>query len=70
MTMLTLHVWRQKDASDAGRFVHYEADDVSPDMSFLEMLDVVNEELIAKGEEPDRVRPRLPRGHLRHVRLR
>ena len=39
------------------------------DMSFLEMLDVLNEDLIAKGEEPDRLRPRLPRGHLRHVRL-
>jgi succinate dehydrogenase / fumarate reductase iron-sulfur subunit len=49
---LTLHVWRQRNAQDAGRFVTYEAKDVSPDMSFLEMLDVVNEGLIAKGEEP------------------
>jgi succinate dehydrogenase / fumarate reductase, iron-sulfur subunit len=49
---LTLHVWRQKDASSAGRFVTYPAQDVSPDMSFLEMLDVVNEELIKKGEDP------------------
>jgi succinate dehydrogenase / fumarate reductase iron-sulfur subunit len=49
---LTLHVWRQKSASDKGRFVTYQANDVSPDMSFLEMLDVVNEELIAKGEDP------------------
>src|SRR5436309_1773700 len=49
---LTLKVWRQKNRNDAGRFVTYEAADVSPDMSFLEMLDVVNEELIAKGEEP------------------
>ena len=38
-------------------------------MSFLEMLDVVNEELIAQGRGADRLRPRLPRGHLRHVRL-
>ena len=49
---LTLHVWRQRDAKDKGRFVSYQANDVSPDMSFLEMLDVVNEGLIAKGEDP------------------
>ena len=49
---LTLHVWRQKNASERGRFVTYEARDVSPDMSFLEMLDVVNEGLTLKGEEP------------------
>jgi succinate dehydrogenase iron-sulfur subunit len=49
---LTLEVWRQKDARDPGRFVTYEAREVSPDMSFLEMLDVVNEGLIARGEEP------------------
>ncbi len=49
---LTLHVWRQKSAGAAGRFVTYEAKEISPDMSFLEMLDIVNEGLIAKGEEP------------------
>jgi succinate dehydrogenase / fumarate reductase iron-sulfur subunit len=49
---LTLKVWRQKNTSAAGEFVTCEARDVSPDMSFLEMLDVVNEGLIAKGEEP------------------
>jgi succinate dehydrogenase / fumarate reductase iron-sulfur subunit len=49
---LTLHVWRQRNASEAGHLVRYEALDVSPDMSFLEMLDVVNEGLTAKGEEP------------------
>jgi succinate dehydrogenase / fumarate reductase iron-sulfur subunit len=49
---LTLHVWRQRNASDKGRFVTYQARSVSPDMSFLEMLDVVNEELTQKGEEP------------------
>jgi len=49
---LTLKVWRQKDRNDTGRFVTYEARDIIPDMSFLEMLDVVNEGLIAKGEEP------------------
>ena len=49
---ITLKVWRQKDAKSEGRFVTYEAPDVNEDMSFLEMLDVVNENLIAKGEEP------------------
>ncbi len=49
---LTLHVWRQKNAADTGRLVKYEARDVSPDMSFLEMLDVVNEELTLQGQEP------------------
>ncbi len=49
---LTLHVWRQKNASSPGRFVTYPAQGVSPDMSFLEMLDIVNEELIKKGEDP------------------
>lgn len=49
---LTLHVWRQKNRQAEGRFVTYEARDISTDMSFLEMLDVVNEGLITKGEEP------------------
>jgi succinate dehydrogenase / fumarate reductase, iron-sulfur subunit len=49
---LTLHVWRQKNAQSAGAMATYAAKGVSPDMSFLEMLDVVNEELLAKGEEP------------------
>src|SRR5207244_3398065 len=49
---LTLHVWRQKHAHDHGSFVQYEARAVSPDMSFLEMLDVVNEGLIGRGEDP------------------
>jgi len=49
---LTLNVWRQKDARAPGRFVTYEAHDLSPDTSFLEMLDIVNERLIEKGEEP------------------
>ena len=49
---LTLHVWRQESPEAHGRLVRYEATDVSPDMSFLEMLDVVNEELIEKGERP------------------
>jgi succinate dehydrogenase / fumarate reductase iron-sulfur subunit len=49
---LTLHVWRQKSANEAGRMVRYEHTKVNPHMSFLEMLDVLNEDLIAKGEEP------------------
>jgi succinate dehydrogenase / fumarate reductase iron-sulfur subunit len=49
---LTLHVWRQKNRGSAGQLVTYRAEGVSPDMSFLEMLDVVNEDLVARGEEP------------------
>ncbi len=49
---LTLHVWRQKNASDPGEIKTYPANNINPDMSFLEMLDVVNQELIARGEEP------------------
>jgi len=49
---ITLHVWRQKNAQDPGGFVQYAAQDISTEMSFLEMLDVVNEGLIRKGEEP------------------
>ncbi|MBL8190930.1 MAG: succinate dehydrogenase/fumarate reductase iron-sulfur subunit, partial [Acidobacteria bacterium] len=48
---LTLRVWRQKNTTTNGQFVEYAAKDISPDMSFLEMLDVVNEELIRRGEE-------------------
>jgi succinate dehydrogenase / fumarate reductase iron-sulfur subunit len=49
---IILHVWRQKNAADKGRMARYEAPNVSEHMSFLEMLDVVNEDLLAKGEEP------------------
>ena len=49
---LTLHVWRQPNAAAPGRFVTYQATNVSPDSSFLEMLDVVNEEMITRGEDP------------------
>jgi succinate dehydrogenase / fumarate reductase iron-sulfur subunit len=49
---LTLKVWRQKSAADAGRFETYPARDIHADMSFLEMLDVVNEGLIADGKDP------------------
>ncbi len=47
-----LKIWRQKNANDKGGMVDYTLDGVESDMSFLEMLDVLNEELIAKGEEP------------------
>ena len=49
---LTLRIWRQKNADTAGRFVSYRVDGVSPDMSFLEMLDVLNEDLTLRAEEP------------------
>ncbi len=52
MLNLTLHVWRQKGPNDAGKMVEYPAPGISPDMSFLEMLDVVNERLSEKGEDP------------------
>ena len=49
---LTLKIWRQKDANAPGKFVTYEAKGVTTDMSFLEMLDILNEELIGRGEDP------------------
>jgi succinate dehydrogenase / fumarate reductase iron-sulfur subunit len=49
---LVLHVWRQKSANHEGKFVRYEAKNITEHMSFLELLDVVNEDLIAKGEDP------------------
>jgi succinate dehydrogenase / fumarate reductase, iron-sulfur subunit len=49
---LILHIWRQKSPAVRGRMVRYEAKDLNADMSMLEALDVLNEELIEKGEEP------------------
>jgi succinate dehydrogenase / fumarate reductase iron-sulfur subunit len=49
---ISLKIWRQPDATTEGAIRHYELDDVSEDMSFLEMLDVLNEKLIGEGEEP------------------
>lgn len=49
---LTLKIWRQQDAQSKGGIVEYPIDGIEEDMSFLEMLDVLNEELVAKGEEP------------------
>ena len=48
----TLRVWRQADAASAGKFVEYAAENISPDASFLEMLDIVNNDLTHKGEVP------------------
>ncbi|HTP12890.1 MAG TPA: succinate dehydrogenase/fumarate reductase iron-sulfur subunit [Bacteroidota bacterium] len=49
---LTLKVWRQRNPNDTGRLVTYEAKNISTHMSFLEMLDVVNTDLVKKGEDP------------------
>jgi succinate dehydrogenase / fumarate reductase iron-sulfur subunit len=49
---LTLKIWRQQDAKSAGKFVTYQVRDVTPDMSFLEMLDLLNEDLQTRGEAP------------------
>ena len=49
---LTLHIWRQKGPQDKGKMVAYNVKDISEHMSFLEMMDVLNESLVAKGEEP------------------
>ena len=47
-----IHVWRQSSRSDSGKMASYEIDDISPDASFLEMMDLLNEKLITSGEEP------------------
>ena len=49
---LTLQIWRQKNAQAKGQMVTYPIDGIDGDMSFLEMMDVLNNELINKGEEP------------------
>ena len=49
---LTLKVWRQKNTADKGKMVDYKVSEISPDMSFLEMFDVLNEDLITKGDDP------------------
>ena len=49
---LTLRIWRQRDAKSAGKFVTYSLDNISPNCSFLEMLDILNEQLIQKNEDP------------------
>lgn len=49
---LTLKIWRQKNSNDSGKIVEYKVNEVSPDMSFLEMIDVLNNDLIEKGDDP------------------
>jgi succinate dehydrogenase / fumarate reductase iron-sulfur subunit len=49
---LTLKIWRQKGPKDKGQLVDYKVTDISEHMSFLEMMDVLNEQLVNKGEEP------------------
>jgi succinate dehydrogenase / fumarate reductase iron-sulfur subunit len=49
---VALKIWRQRNRADKGRFIKYQVDNVNPDMSMLECLDVLNEQLIEKGEEP------------------
>ena len=49
---LTLKVWRQKNSTEKGKIESYDIDNISPDMSFLEMMDVLNEELMVKGIDP------------------
>jgi succinate dehydrogenase / fumarate reductase iron-sulfur subunit len=48
----TLHIWRQQDAKSAGKMVEYQLEDIPGDMSFLEMMDLLNEQLIGRGEDP------------------
>ncbi|NQZ79142.1 MAG: succinate dehydrogenase/fumarate reductase iron-sulfur subunit, partial [Ekhidna sp.] len=49
---LTLNVWRQNGPEDKGRLESYKVDNISPDSSFLEMMDILNEQLINEGKEP------------------
>ena len=49
---LTLKVWRQADAKSDGKLVEYQIDNITEDASFLEMLDILNEEILAQGGEP------------------
>ena len=49
---LTLKIWRQAGPNEKGNFVNYPISDISPDCSFLEMMDILNEQLVEKGEEP------------------
>ena len=64
---LVLHVWRQRAATEPGGFVRYEVADGSPDMSFLELLDVLNERLAREGGDPIASRAIAARGSVARV---
>ena len=64
MMKLTLKIWRQENATAKGSMQTYSLDGVSPDMSFLEMMDVLNEQLMSQGIDPVAFDPRLSRRHL------
>ncbi len=49
---LTLKIWRQKNSQSKGQFESYKVEDISSEMSFLEMIDVLNERLVREGQEP------------------
>ena len=66
---LTLKIWRQKNPNEKGAFVRYPVDDVDPEMSMLECLDVLNEIADSARRSPSGLRARLPRRHLRLLRL-
>ena len=65
---LTLKIWRQAGPDAPGEFETYDVDGATEEMSFLELLDLLNEQLVGEGARAGRVRLRLPRGHLRLVR--
>ncbi len=65
---LTLKIWRQAHAADEGGIHTYELDDVSPDMSFLEMLDVLNEELHERARSRSRSTPTAAKASAARVR--
>ncbi len=60
-----LNIWRQARRRCDGAFERHEVDDIDPEASMLEMLDVLNERIIERRRLGDRLRLRLPRGHLR-----
>ena len=62
---VTLKVWRQRGPKEKGQFETYKIEKINQSVSFLEMLDILNEQLVNEGK--DRIRSRLPRGYLWHV---
>ncbi len=64
---LTLKIWRQKNRNTKGKFEIYQVSDISTGASFLEMLDILNEQLIRENRDPRGFRPRLPGRNLWNV---